>query len=105
MRPEQVQQSRPDEEPEGLAGGFKLDIGNPAAFAPTQTRLFILALEGCRPASKLRSFYVLKCVDADDGIQATVNSASDHRHHATRGARETRQSWCRTRILIAVRDP
>jgi hypothetical protein len=29
-----------------LAGGFKLDIGNPIALAPAQAGLFILALEG-----------------------------------------------------------
>lgn len=29
-----------------LAGGFKLDIGNPVALAPAQASLFILALEG-----------------------------------------------------------
>jgi hypothetical protein len=29
-----------------LAGGFKLDIGNPVALAPAQAGLFILALEG-----------------------------------------------------------
>jgi hypothetical protein len=29
-----------------LAGGFKLDIGNPVALAAAQAGLFILALEG-----------------------------------------------------------
>jgi hypothetical protein len=31
--------------PERLAGGFKLDVGNPVALAPAQAVLFILALE------------------------------------------------------------
>jgi len=69
-----------------LAGGFKLDIGNPVALAPAQAGLFILALEGCRRASEQRRFYILKCVDADDGVEAAVDSAGDHRHHATPGA-------------------
>ena len=73
-------------EPARLADGFKPDIGNPVALAPAQTGLFILALEGCRRASKQRRFYILKCVDADDGIQAAVDSAGDHRHHTTGGA-------------------
>jgi hypothetical protein len=39
--------SRNDSEMAGyLAGGFKLDIGNPVALAPAQASLFILALEG-----------------------------------------------------------
>ena len=75
-----------DGEPESLAGGFKLDIGNPVALAPAQARLFILALEGCRPPSEQRRLYVLEYVDADDGIQTAVDSASDHWHHATGGA-------------------
>ena len=75
-----------DGEPERLARGFKLDIGNPVAFAPGQADLFILALEGCRGASEQRRLYVLECVDADDGVEAAVDSAADHRHHATRGA-------------------
>jgi hypothetical protein len=72
--------------PSCLAGGFKLDIGNPIALAPAQARLFILALEGCGRAPEQRKLYVLECVDADDGIQAAVDSAGDHRHHATGGA-------------------
>ena len=63
-----------------------MDIGNPVALAPAQACLLILALEGRWRASEQRRLYVLKCVDADDGIQATVDSAGDHRHHATRGA-------------------
>jgi hypothetical protein len=62
------------------------DIGNPVALAPAQTGLFILALEGCRRASEQRGLYVLKCVDADNGVEAAVDSAGDNRHHATRGA-------------------
>jgi hypothetical protein len=73
-------------EPERLAGGFKLDIGNPVALAPAHAYLFILALEGCWRASEQPRLYVLECVDADDGVEAAVNSAGDHRHHATRGA-------------------
>src|SRR5436190_22337041 len=69
-----------------LTGSFKLDISNPVARAPAQARLFILALEGCRRASEQRRLYVLECVDADDGIQAAVDSAGDHRHHTTGGA-------------------
>src|SRR5262245_46865410 len=75
-----------DGEPERLGGGVKLDIGNPVALAPTQAGLFVLALEGCRRASEQRRLYVLKCVDADDGVEAAVDSARDHRHHATRAA-------------------
>ena len=71
---------------ERLADGFKLDIGNPVALAPVQARLLIFALEGCRRALEQRRLYVLKRIDADDGIQAAVDSASDHRHHATGGA-------------------
>ena len=48
--------------------------------------MFILALEGCRRASEQRRLYVLECVDADDGIQAAVDSAGDHWHYATGGA-------------------
>jgi hypothetical protein len=59
-----------DGEPECLARGFKPDIGNPVALAPAQAGLFILALEGCRRASEQRRFYILKCVDADDGVEA-----------------------------------
>ena len=55
-------------EPERLASGVKLDIGNPVALAPAQAGLFILALEGCRRASEQRRLYVLECVDTDDGI-------------------------------------
>jgi len=72
--------------PERLAGGLKLDIGNPVALAPTQAGLFVLALESCRRASEQRRLYVLECVDADDGVEAAVDSAGDDRHHATRGA-------------------
>src|ERR1700674_3829240 len=75
-----------DGEPERLARGFKPDIRNPVALAPAQAGLFILALEGCRRASKQRRFYILKCVHADDGVEAAVDSAGDHRHHATPGA-------------------
>jgi hypothetical protein len=75
-----------DGEPERLARGFKPDIGNPIALAPAQAGLFTLALEGCRRASKQRRFYILKCVHADDGVEAAVDSAGDHRHHATPGA-------------------
>src|SRR5262245_44192334 len=69
-----------------LASGVKLDISNPVELAPAQAGLFILALEGCRRASELRRLYVLECVDANDGVEAAVDSAGDHRHHATRGA-------------------
>src|SRR5262249_60140791 len=65
--------------PDRLAGGVKLDIGNPVALAPAQAGLFILTLVGCRRASGQRRLYVLGCVDADDGIEATVDSASDWR--------------------------
>jgi hypothetical protein len=71
---------------ERLACGFKLDIGNPVALAPVQARWFILALEGCRRASEQRRLYVLECVNADDCIQAAVDSAGDHRHHTTGSA-------------------
>ena len=64
-----------------LAGGVKPDIGDPIALAPAQAGLFILALEGCRRASEQRRFYILKCVDADDGVEAAVDPAGDHRHH------------------------
>ena len=64
----------------------KLDIGNPVALAPAQAGLCILALEGCRPASERRRLHVLECVDADNGVEAAVDLAGDHRHHATRGA-------------------
>src|SRR5215469_6327190 len=74
------------DKPERLAGGIKLDIGNPVALAPAQAGLFILALEGCRPVSKQRRLYVLECVDADDRVEALVDSAGDHRHDATRRA-------------------
>jgi hypothetical protein len=47
--------------------------------------LFILTLEGCRRASEQRGLYVLEYVNADDGIQATVDLAGDHRHHDTSG--------------------
>src|SRR6202043_2659925 len=62
-----------DGEPERLARGFKPDIGNPVALAPAQAGLFTLVLEGCRRASKQRSFYILKCVHADDGVEAAVD--------------------------------
>jgi len=75
-----------DGEPERLARCFKPYIRNPVALAPAQAGLFILALEGCRRASEQRRFYILKCVDADDGVEAAVDSAGDHRHHATPGA-------------------
>ena len=75
-----------DGEPERLARGFKPDIGNPIALAPAQAGLFTLALEGCRRASKQRRLYILKCVHADDGVEVAVDSAGDHRHHATPGA-------------------
>src|ERR1700752_3328672 len=68
-----------DGEPERLARGFKPDIGNPVALAPAQAGLFPLVLEGCRRASKQRRFYILKCVHADDGVEAAVDSAGDHR--------------------------
>jgi hypothetical protein len=71
-----------DGEPERLARGFKPDIGNPVALAPAQAGLFTLVLEGCRRASKQRRFYILKCVHADDGVEAAVDSAGGHRHHA-----------------------
>ena len=80
------QESFRDGEHEGRAGGFTLDIGNPVALAPAQARFFILALKGCRRGSQQRTLYVLERVDADDGIQAAVDSAGDHRHHATGGA-------------------
>ena len=44
-------------EPERLASGVKLDIGNPVALAPAQAGLFILALEGCRRASEQPSTF------------------------------------------------
>ncbi len=75
-----------DGQPERLARGFKPDIGNPVALAPAQSGLVTLVLEGCRRASKQRRFYILKCVHADDGVEAAVDSAGDHRHHATPGA-------------------
>ena len=55
-------------------------------FAPVEAGSFILALERRRGAPEHRRLYVLECVDADDGIQAAVDSAGDHRHHATGGA-------------------
>ena len=73
-------------EPERLADGVKLDIGNPVALAPVEAGSFILALEGRRHAPEHRRPYVLECVDADDGIKAVVDSAGDHRHHATGSA-------------------
>ena len=69
-----------------LTGGFKPDIGDPVALAPAQAGLFILALEGCRRASEQRRFYILKCVHADDGAEAAVDSAGHPPHHATPGA-------------------
>ena len=80
------QESFRDGEHEGLAGGFKLDIGNPVALAPAQARFFILALERRRQAPEQRRLYVLECVDTDDGVKVVVDSAGDHRHHATGGA-------------------
>jgi hypothetical protein len=62
-----------DGEPERLARGFKPDIGNPVALAPAQAGLFTLVLEGCRRASKQRRLYILKCVHADDGVEAAVD--------------------------------
>src|SRR5215831_17262741 len=88
-----------DGDPERLAGGVKLDIGNPVAFAPAQADLFILALEGCRGASEQRRLYVLECVDADDGVEAAVDSAGDHRHHATRGAHVKLRSLGAERVV------
>jgi len=88
-----------DGEPERLAGGFKPDIGNPVALAPAQAGLFILALEGCRRASEQRRFYILKCVDADDGVEAAVDLAGDHRHHATPGAHVKLGSLGAERVL------
>jgi len=38
--------------PDRLAGGVKLDIGNPVALAPAQAGLFILTLVGCRRSSE-----------------------------------------------------
>jgi hypothetical protein len=64
-----------DRQPERLARGFKPDIGNPIALAPAQAGLFTLALEGCRRPSKQRRFNILKCVHADDGVEAAVDSA------------------------------
>ena len=69
-------------EPGRLAGGFKLDIGNPVVLASAQAGFFILALERRRQAPEQRRLYVLECVDTDDGIKAVVDSAGDHRHHA-----------------------
>src|SRR5262249_21922435 len=88
-RPVQSPPKRSDHangEPERLAGGVKLDIGNPVALPPAQAGLFILVLEGWRRASEQRRLYILECVDADDGVEAAVDSAGDHRHHATGGA-------------------
>jgi hypothetical protein len=55
-------------------------------FAPVEAGSFILALERRRGAPEHRRLYVLECVDADDGIKAVLDSAGDHRHHATGSA-------------------
>jgi hypothetical protein len=64
-----------------LTGGFKPDIGNPVTLASAQSGLFIFAFEHCRRTSEQRRFYILECVDADNGVEAAVDSTGDHRHH------------------------
>ena len=97
-----------DGEPERLARGFKPErYRQSSALAPAQAGLFTLAssTEGSRRASKQRRFYILKCVHADDGVEAAVNSAGDHRHHATPGCpRETRHRQGPAEGLVVAAD-
>ena len=70
-----------------LSAAFnKFDIADPVALAPTQARFFILGIERRAHAAQQRSIDVLKCVHIHDGIEASVEAAGDHWHHAARGA-------------------
>ena len=62
------------------------NIGNPVSLATRQSRLFAFVLETHRCMLQERGLDTLEGVGVDCGVEATFNSAGNHRNNAALGA-------------------
>jgi len=71
----------------GISPGLdESHVGDPVPRAACEADILAFLLEGCRGAPEQGRWYAIEGVDADDGVEMTVDTACDHRDDAAAGA-------------------